>query len=250
MKSLIHEVLSPSSSTIVVDVGCGTGANIAALTDDYACTGIDTSADAIALAQRDHPAVHFIHGYAPADLGPTARAADMFVLMDVIEHVPDDFLLISQIMSAAKPGALFLITVPADMTLWSPHDVAFEHYRRYDPERLLQLWLDLPAQTLLLSHFNTRLLPMVRAIRKLNRLRGATLGSAGTDLAVPTAPVNAALERIFAGEAARLRKVLNHAADPYSDGVSLIAIVRKTGNGIVARTRPTHVLPDTHGPLH
>jgi SAM-dependent methyltransferase len=36
---------------IVVDIGCGTGANLAAFADEYRCVGIDTSAEAIELAR-------------------------------------------------------------------------------------------------------------------------------------------------------------------------------------------------------
>ena len=66
---LAAEVLPPSPQSLVVDVGCGTGGNLAALADRYRCVGIDTSAEAVELARRRFPNVQFIAGRAPQDLG-------------------------------------------------------------------------------------------------------------------------------------------------------------------------------------
>ena len=65
MARLIAEVLPPSPEALVIDVGCGTGANIAALADHYNCVGIDTSAEATELAQSRFPQVRFLTGKAP-----------------------------------------------------------------------------------------------------------------------------------------------------------------------------------------
>ena len=63
---LVAEVLPPiAAKRVIVDVGCGTGGNIAALADRYRCVGIDTSAEAIELARQRFPHVRFIAGRAP-----------------------------------------------------------------------------------------------------------------------------------------------------------------------------------------
>ena len=151
---------------LVVDIGCGTGANVAALAGLYDCVGIDASAEAVELARRRFPQVRFVAGLAPDDLGETMRQAKLFLLMDVLEHVEDDFLMLSKLLAAAAPGSHFLLTVPADELLWSEHDESFGHYRRYDAARLKMLWEGLPVSTLLLSNFNSRLLPAIRFIRR------------------------------------------------------------------------------------
>ncbi len=188
----------------MVDVGCGTGGNIAALAQSYRCVGIDTSAEAVDLARRRFPQVQFIAGRAPADLGELAAQARLFLLTDVLEHIADDYAMFSELLAAASPGSYFLVTVPADESLWSEHDESFGHYRRYDAARLEGVWAGLPATTLLVSYFNTRLLPMVRLVRAWNRRRGRAAGRAGTDFWLPSRPINALLTATFAGEAARL----------------------------------------------
>ncbi len=62
---LVAEVLLPSPETVVIDVGCGTGGNIAALAPQYRCVGIDTSDEAIELARQRFAQVQFIAGRAP-----------------------------------------------------------------------------------------------------------------------------------------------------------------------------------------
>jgi hypothetical protein len=121
-----------------------------------------------------------IAGSVPSDLGELAGQARLFLLTDVLEHVGDDFAMLSELLAAASPGCCFLLTVPADESLWSEHDESFGHYRRYDRARLEQVWAGLPAKTLLISYFNTRLLPLVRLVRAWNHRRGHAAGRAGT----------------------------------------------------------------------
>ena len=228
VRRLVESVLPPGADHTVIDVGCGTGANIASLADSYRTIGIDTSAEAIELARQRFPQVEFHCGYAPRDLGDRFADADLVMLNDVLEHVPDDFELLSSLLSAAKPGAYFLITVPADMALWSPHDVAFGHYRRYDLAQFRQIWNQLPVTELLVSPFNRRLYPVVKWIRTRNRRRGESSGASGTDFTIPASPLNALLRTVFQSEGSGLVRGLRrgHAAAD-GQGVSLLAILRR-----------------------
>ena len=248
VRRLLAELAPPNTGRRVVDVGCGTGANIASLADAYTCHGIDPSAEGIALARRRFPAVQFTCGLAPDGFGPEEREADVMLAMDVMEHVPDDFLFASSLLGALKPGGHLLITVPADESLWSAHDEAFGHYRRYDRRRLERVWRDLPVTPVLVSHYMARLLPAVRAVRGLNRLRGRAAGAAGTDFTMPSTWVNASLERTFVGESARLLAAMHDPARAYHSGVSLIAILRREPGMIEPRSRPADVAADRHQP--
>jgi len=244
VRQLLAEIAPPQTGRRVVDVGCGTGANIASLADAYACHGIDPSAEGIALARTRFPAVQFTCGLAPDAFGPKEREADVMLAMDVMEHVPDDFLFASSLLGPLKPGGHLVITVPADAALWSAHDEAFGHYRRYSRPRLERVWRNLPVTPLLVSHAMARLYPVVRAVRAWNRARGRAAGHAGTDFTMPPAALNAALERLFAGEADRLVETLSHPGRAYRRGVSLVAILRREPGTIVPAGRPADVPAD------
>lgn len=64
---------------------------------------------------------------------------DIVVCLDVLEHIVEDQLATSEIFRVLKPGGRFLIAVPEDPKLWSAHDVAVNHIRRYSKFSLLEL---------------------------------------------------------------------------------------------------------------
>jgi SAM-dependent methyltransferase len=249
MRRLIEQVLPPGKENLIVDVGCGTGGNLAELADDYDCVGIDTSAEAIDHASGRFPQVKFLCGYAPEDLGQLAEQAQMFLLMDVLEHVPDDFQLFSELLEAARPGTHFLVTVPANAALWSEHDESFGHYRRYDSKRLASVWSGLPVSVLLHSYYNARLYPLIRGIRLFSRFRGRSGGIAGSDFKLAPPDVNDWLTGIFAGEGQILVDVLQGRRQrAYRRGVSLVALLRREPGPVDVRSKPAHIAPDRFDP--
>jgi SAM-dependent methyltransferase len=234
---IVHRLL-PEPGATVVDVGGGTGANIAALADRYEAIGIDPSEQGITYARARYPQVRFLSGSAPEDLGEIAGRADLFLLMDVLEHVPDDRRLLADLLASSKPGAHVLLTVPADMSLWSEHDVAFGHYRRYNEQLLRRVWDGLPVEVRMLSYFNARLFPAVKVVRTLNRWRGGASGRSGTDLSRPPELVNRLLCSLFAGERTVLAERLDgHRQRGYRFGVSLMAVLQR-GPGVVPTAAP------------
>lgn len=249
MRQVVATAVPPSRSATVVDIGCGTGANIAALANDYSCVGVDSSPQAVALAQSRFANVRFICGQVPEDVGPLMSEARLCLLMDVLEHVADDFAFLSRLLASQEPGAHLLLTVPADPALWSPHDVSFGHYRRYDATRLARVWEGLPVTVRLLSYFNSRLYPIVRMVRAINRWRGRASGAAETDFRIPSPPMNWMLQRIFTGEASALLRTLDRSSQPgYARGVSLMALLRREPGTIAARSKPSDLPPDSHDP--
>jgi SAM-dependent methyltransferase len=246
---LIAEVLPPERGGTILDIGCGAGANLGELAGDYTCVGVDTSPTAIELAGQRFPRAAFVLGNAPESVAGVVASADLIVMMDVIEHVADDFLFFSKIVAGAKPGALVLVTVPADMGLWSPHDETVLHYRRYDGPRLEAVWAGLPLKPRLVSHFNTRLYPLVKLMRSRSRKRGRGAGAAGTDFTTPPAPVNALLRHVFGGEARRVLRALD--APPglgYARGVSLVALLERQAGSIEPRAKPARFAADPFAP--
>ncbi|MBI3616116.1 MAG: class I SAM-dependent methyltransferase [Candidatus Omnitrophica bacterium] len=240
VEKLIRRAVPASKTETILDIGCGTGGTLAPLAADYRCMGIDNSPEAIRLAQEQFPGIPFLCGsFSPEMEG--VRQASVFLLMDVLEHVEDDFLLFSKVLSAAKPGAHLLLTVPADARLWSAHDVNFGHYRRYDLDRFTRLWKGYPVSPLLVSYYNAYLYPVVRWVRLFSGPFGH--GGDGTDLHLPPGPVNALLEKLFASEARLLVDLLEKKRlRGFSRGVSLIALLRREPGRVEPRSE------DSNGP--
>ncbi len=230
MQELLHVVVSPPSKDIrILEVGCGTGGNTHFFNQEYTCVGVDPSPDAIAFARSRFPDCRFIQGYAPDSVMEECHLADVLLLLDVLEHVENDIGLVQSLLHAMKPGAYLLMMAPADMSLWSPHDAGFEHFRRYDtPREFAALWQGQPVEVLLNSYCNSRLYPIVKSLRFMSRITGKAWGPADTDLGIPPKPVNDLLYRIFAGESRVLRSIVEgRRKRGYSHGVSVMALVRR-----------------------
>ena len=249
LRRMIEAVVPAGRGNLVLDVGCGTGANLGVLAGQYRCVGVDTSADAIRLARSRFPQIEFREGFAPQAVEDVLEETDLVLMTDVLEHVRDDFELFSSLVASVRPGTYFLLTVPADLSLWSEHDESFGHYRRYDLQRFRQIWDGLPITALLTSPYNSRLFPVVKAIRWWNRRLGHARGAAGTDFTMPARPVNRILQRIMAGESRRLtRRLAGTASRTYSHGVSLMALLRRESGPCTSRTKPAELATDFFDP--
>jgi SAM-dependent methyltransferase len=61
---------------------------------------------------------------------------DLVVAFDILEHIEDDVRAAAEFRRVLRPGGSALIAVPCDMRLWSAHDEAVSHVRRYSRETL------------------------------------------------------------------------------------------------------------------
>ena len=77
------------------------------------------SSDAIAFASQRFPEAEFICGEVPRALGTLLAEAKVVLMMDVLEHVEDDFEIFSAVAAETRAGTSFLLTVPAEPALWS-----------------------------------------------------------------------------------------------------------------------------------
>ena len=146
----------------------------------------------------------------------------------MLEHVEDDVDLLTTALSTVKPGGHLLITVPADMRLWSEHDVQFGHYRRYDLDQLQALWQNMAVEERLSSYFNARLYYPIRFVRFLKRKLFHSKEAEGHDFGPTWGPLNGSLERMFAGEGKRLTAALEQKSrNGYRHGVSLVAVLKR-----------------------
>ncbi len=214
----------------LVEVGCGTGNLLAAFPDDWDRVGVDISTEAIAIAESRHRGrgLHLVAGAAPDAVRKELQSADLVLFCDVLEHIDDEVSVFRAVVDELSSGTLILITVPAGMELWSPHDVSHGHFRRYDRAGLAKLWEGQPLLTRLLTPFNYRLYPLVRLVREISARTSVTLGPANTDLALPAQPLNWALRRIFLSELEPILKALDPEGAPVRRrGVSWLAVLEK-----------------------
>ena len=65
-----------------------------------------------------------------------SSAADMVLMMDVIEHIADDVEFVKFYVDKVHEGSFFLVSVPAFNFMWSEHDIFLEHKRRYSSKTL------------------------------------------------------------------------------------------------------------------
>ncbi len=209
---------SPIDVKHVVEIGCGTGGNLKLL-GRYVdkVTGVDVSSEAIEYA-RERVNGDMLLGDFRQVLKDKWSNIDVVLLADVLEHVEDDVNFLSDIIEAIRPGALIIITVPAHKILWSNHDVALGHKRRYQVNTLNNLWNNRPVKKLFFSPFNFILSPLVF----LNRLLlSRAKNTQQSDLHEHSVIVNSLLFFLFNLEGRWMRKL----ALPW--GCSYAAVLKK-----------------------
>ncbi|WP_327590606.1 class I SAM-dependent methyltransferase [Nonomuraea sp. NBC_00507] len=147
-----------------LDVGAAGGGNTRVLVrHGWDALIADYSETAVGLARER--GLSAIHADA-CDLPLPDESFDLVLAFDVLEHIEDDGTAARELTRVLKPGGTALITVPCDMALWSAHDVASGHVRRYSRESLCAL---LTEQDLALDRvwsWNVLLRPVVARRRK------------------------------------------------------------------------------------
>jgi SAM-dependent methyltransferase len=113
----------------VLDAGCGSGRTLEELRPLGSVSGIELNPEAAEVARgRGNFDVRIGR---LEELPWDAGTFDLITCLDVIEHTPDDRLTLRELRRVSKPGGWLLVTVPAYQALWSLHDEANHHFRRY-----------------------------------------------------------------------------------------------------------------------
>jgi ubiquinone/menaquinone biosynthesis C-methylase UbiE len=155
----------------VLDAGCGSGRTMVDLRRYGEVVGIELSEDAAEIA-RERDCGDVVIGrieQLPFEDG----TFDLITCLDVIEHTPDDRAALRELRRVAKPGGWALVTVPAYQALWSSHDEANHHYRRYSRAALRAAAVDAGWEMCRTTSFNSLLLAPAAAFRVAQRRRGS-----------------------------------------------------------------------------
>src|SRR4051794_2303999 len=202
----------------VCELGCGTGANLAAMKDRYDVVGVDSSPQALDYA-RTRLGERVFQGELPSDIDLPAESFDVVILSDVLEHVEDDLGSIATALRLVRAGGIIVATVPANPWLYCEYDVRLHHVRRYSKKQFQTLMRSTGADVRLLSYFNTLLFSPAVAVRVLGKVLPKR--DPMSVLEVPSKPMNQLLAFTMMSEGAVLGRI------PLPFGLSLAAVVQK-----------------------
>lgn len=199
-----------------LDIGCGTGMFLKIFATYGSVFGVDISEQALAYC-RDKVAADLT--LAAGDHLPFPDDSFSFVsLLDIIEHTDDDLSVLKEAYRVCMPGGAVLVTVPAFRFLWSKHDIAHHHKRRYRLPELRRIGMEAGFMVERITYTNFFIFFPVLIMRTLfSKKQNGT----ESDLTETPALLNSMLLSPYRLEAFCLGK----ANFPW--GVSLLMLIRK-----------------------
>jgi len=205
-----------NSSPNILDVGCGTGANLKMLAAHGQAEGVDISPQAVEFCRER--GLDSVKLGAIEHLPYESNSFDLVTALDVIEHLDDDVAGLREMRRVLRTDGRLLVFVPAFMFLWGVQDDVSNHRRRY---RLPQLLKAVEAAGFSIewsSYANISFFLPVLLVRSVMRWLGL---SAATEYGINIPLLNGLFSRLFAAE----RFVLKRGKLPF--GVSAVCVARR-----------------------
>ena len=191
----VESAVAGRAAPVIVDCGCGTGANVGWLGEFGSVYGFDLTWNGLALGRAMGR-----RNLARASIGaipfPDA-CADLATSFDVFQCLPEPIEqdAIREMWRILKPGGHLLLNVAALDVLRGNHATLSEEVRRYTPRRLRALLGKPGFRIERLTYAHATLFPLMLPVRVVQRWRsGARPVPPGEfDITVPSAPVNTLL---------------------------------------------------------
>ncbi len=207
---------SPDDARIL-DLGAGTGGTTSALTRFGRVTALE-----IDPAARQHLDASVLEGVWTDPLPDPSRAPGLFDVVtafDVLEHLPDDQAVLTDVHRLLKPGGHLLATVPAHPALWTVHDDHHHHVRRYTWSGLRRVLADSGFSPVLHSWWlSTLFLPFLA-----ERLKARIRPPHDVHVRLPPRPINALLARLVGAERHLVARGI-----PLPVGASMVVLARRS----------------------
>lgn len=186
---LARELRNLPGPGLAVDIGAAGGGNTRVLVQHgWQALPIEYSTTAVDVAKSRGLSV--IRADA-RDLPVKSDSCGIVTAFDILEHIQEDYLAAAEIARILRPGGTALIAVPCDMSLWSAHDEAVGHVRRYTRPELSAL-IEKGGLTIeRIWSWNVLLRPLVAMRRK---------SSTGSDLEEVPPVVNRLLTSVIVAE--------------------------------------------------
>ena len=203
----------------ILDMACATAMSFRFLSDLGSIRGLDISTETIHFAKQ-RGVDRIVRG--DAQKIPFGEGSfDLVLALDAFEHFPDDVGSMGEVQRVLAPGGALILTVPAFMSLWSPHDDAFHHLRRYTRGELRRRVSGQGLRIERLSYYSMFLFPPLFLFRKLRSwLARGKPATSDFNVHIPR-PVEWSLAVLMSVEAALLKKI------NLPVGASLICLSRK-----------------------
>jgi ubiquinone/menaquinone biosynthesis C-methylase UbiE len=151
----------------IIKIGCGYGANLPLMSTFGDVVGLDISLASLR-SISPQPSLGLVQARAEA-LPFKKDTFDTVCLLAVIEHVADDQTVMNETYRVARHGAIQLVLTSAFMLLWSHHDRANGHCRRYRTAQINALQVQSGWHPLHTSYVNASIFPVAVIIRFMQR---------------------------------------------------------------------------------
>ena len=205
------------SQPSILDVGCGTGANLQMLSQFGVAEGVDVSVAALDFCRARGLAE--VKQGAAESLPYEDAAFDLVTGLDVVEHLDDDIAGLKEMRRVLRPGGRAVLFVPAFMFLWGVQDDISHHRRRYTLPELKRKLREAGLTVERATYANLTFFAPILIGRLLMRLSGWRPASENN---ITISALNGLLGRIFSVESWWLRR-LN-----FPFGVSIVCVAKRT----------------------
>lgn len=179
----------------ILDVGCGTGANLLMLSKYGEAEGVDISEDALAFCRER--GLDKVKLGAGEELPYDDGTFDLVTALDVVEHMDDDLAGLKEMRRVLRPGGHVLLFVPAFMFLWGLQDDVSHHRRRYRLPQLARVLEEAGFEIERTTYANITFFLPILLMRKFMRL---TDMKAESENNINVSALNGILGRLFGAE--------------------------------------------------
>jgi len=199
----------------ILDVGCGTGANLEMLSQFGKAEGVDVSEEALEFC-RARGLAQVKQGAAEA-LPYKSGSFDLVTGLDVVEHLDDDVAGLKEMRRVLRPDGKAVLFVPAFMFLWGVQDDISNHRRRYTMTGLKEAVTKAGFEVERASYVNLSFFAPIFFGRLLMRVTGLRPASENN---ITIGALNGVLGKLFGAERFLLRRL------KFPFGVSIICVAR------------------------